>query len=451
MPGSFDSDVVNEPGNPDAGASRIRWRIFALACGASWFLYLHRYAWNIVGPKLQEQYQFDHTTSGWIFALFYATYAAGQIPSGILIDRFGPHHFLSTIIIVWSLVLAGFAWTGNLIVLGLLRVIFGAAQAGCYPGLNKVTRSWFPLRSRTIIQGWVATTFGRMGGAMSPIVMGTFLMGTVGLTWQSSLVLLSAAGVLFGVLFWVLFRNTPEEHPDVSPQELVGIRDGQSVTAPQAGILPWRTALRNRSLRWFLLQQYLDAGSDVVFVSLVGAYFLQAHHVDIKQTGWLASLPLWGGAVGGIAGGWLNEKLIAATGNRRWSRSAVGAVGKLLGCLLLLLLTTFSDPVAIGAALGLAKFFSDWSQPTVWGTCTDMAGRFTATVFSMINTAGTVGGLMMPVLFGQLLDAFTEVATVDGMEVAHTSWTPLFYVVAAMYVGSGICWLFVDCTSQVDS
>ena len=286
---------------------------------------------------------------------------------------------------------------------------------------------------------------------MSPILLGTILMGGVGMTWRESLVLLSAAGVLFGVLFWMLFRNAPEEHPAVSPQELHLIRDGQSAAAPQAGTLPWRTALRNRSLRVFLLQQYLDAGSDVVFVSLIGAYFLQAHHVDIKQTGWLASLPLWGGAVGGIAGGWLNEKLIASTGNRRWSRSIVGAVGKIIGCLLLLLLTTLSDPVAIGAALGLAKFFSDWSQPTVWGTCTDMAGRFTATVFSMINTAGTIGGLMMPVIFGRLLDAFTEVTSVDGTSLTHTSWTPLFYVVAAMYVGSGICWLFIDCTSQVDS
>jgi len=276
-------------------------------------------------------------------------------------------------------------------------------------------------------------------------------MGVVGLTWQTSLVLLSLVGVLFGVLFWILFRSTPEEHPAVSPEELLVIRDGQTVVSPQGGILPWRTALRNRSLRVFLLQQFLDAGSDVVFVSLVGAYFLQAHHVDIKQTGWLASLPLWGGALGGIAGGWLNEKLIATTGNRRWSRSSVGAVGKLIGCLLLLLLTTFSDPVAIGAALGLAKFFSDWSQPTVWGTCTDMAGRFTATVFSMINTAGTIGGLIMPVIFGRVLDVFTEKSIVDGLAIERTSWTPLFYLVAAMYIGSGICWLFLDCTSQVDS
>lgn len=442
--------MTDAPVEPASTSSGIRWRMFALACGASWLLYVHRYVWNIVGPKLQETYHFDHATSGWVFALFYVTYAAGQIPSGVIIDRFGPHRFLSAIIVLWSLALAGFAATGQLAALGVLRAVFGAAQAGCYPGLNKVTRSWFPLRSRTVIQGWVATTSGRMGGAMSPILLGTLLMGFGGLTWQTSLVLLSGLGVAFGVVFWLLFRDTPEQHPQVTPAELAHIRDGQLVATPQTGVLPWRTAFRNPSLRVFVVQQYLDAGSDIVFVSLIGAYFLQAHHVDIKQTGWLASLPLWGGALGGIVGGLLNEWLIAATGSRRWARSLIGAVGKFLGAVTLLVMTTFTDPLAAGLALAVAKFVGDWSQPTVWGACTDLAGRFSATVFSIINTAGTLGGVIMPLLFGRLLDAFTTVTTVDGVATPHTSWSPLFYAVAAMYLGSGVCWLFVDCTRKLE-
>uniref|UniRef100_A0A7C2NZ29 MFS transporter n=1 Tax=Schlesneria paludicola TaxID=360056 RepID=A0A7C2NZ29_9PLAN len=435
--------------DPAPPPTAIRWRMFALACGASWLLYVHRYVWNIVGPKLQETYQFDHTVSGWVFASFYVTYAAGQIPSGVFIDRFGPHRFLSAIIALWSVALAGFGLTGNFAALGALRGVFGAAQAGCYPGLNKVTRSWFPLRSRTVIQGWIATTFGRAGGAMSPILLGTLLMGWGGLTWQWSLGVLSAVGVLFGVLFLLLFRNTPEEHPEVNAAELDIIREGQ-VAVPQTGVLPWRKGFRNGSLRVFVVQQYLDAGSDVVFVSLIGAYFLQAHGVDIKQTGWLTSLPLWGGALGGIVGGWLNEKFIAITDNRRWSRSLIGAVGKIVGCAILLVMATLADPVAAGVALGVAKFFSDWSQPTVWGTCTDLAGRYSATVFSIINTAGTLGGVIMPPVFGLLLDAFTKTETLSGEIAKQTNWSPLFYLIAAMYLGSGLCWLLIDCTQTLE-
>ena len=58
-----------------------------------------------------------------------------------------------------------------------VRLAFGAAQAGTYPALSNVTATWFPLKTRTIIQGWVATFFGRSGGAMSSILLGTILIG----------------------------------------------------------------------------------------------------------------------------------------------------------------------------------------------------------------------------------------------------------------------------------
>lgn len=285
---------------------------------------------------------------------------------------------------------------------------------------------------------------------MSPILMGTLLIGYCGLTWQTSLLVLSGIGIAFGVLFWLLFRNAPEDHPGVNAAELAIIRDGAVTAAPQGGVLPWGDAFRSRSLRVFVVQQYLDAGSDVVFVSLIGAYFLQAHHVDIKQTGWLASLPLWGGALGGIAGGWLNEVCIARFGNRRWARSLIGATGKFIGCAMLLVMATLSDPITAAIMLGVAKFFSDWSQPTVWGTCTDLGGRFSATVFSIINTSGTLGGVIMPPLFGVLLDAFTKSSQVGDELVKTTNWSPLFYLVAAMYLGSGICWLLIDCTKSLE-
>lgn len=428
----------------------VRWQIFALACGASWLLYVHRYVWNFVGPALKETYHFDHTAAGWVFAAFYVTYALGQIPSGAFIDRYGPHRFLSAMIVLWSLTLAGFGLTGSLLTLGLLRAAYGATQAGCYPGLNKVTRLWFPVRSRTVIQGWIATTCGRAGGAMSPILLGTVLMGYAGLSWQQGLLVLAGFGVSYGLLFWALFRNAPESHPGVNAAELALIRDGKTAE-PQTGVLPWRTALRNGSLRMFVVQQYLDAGSDVVFVALIGEYFQQVHHLDIKQNGWLTSWPLWGGALGGIVGGSLNEWCIAATGNRRWSRSLIGAIGKGIGAAGILLMANSTNPLEAGTALAFAKFFSDWSQPTVWGTCTDLAGRFSATVFSIINTAGTLGGVIMPPVFGLLLDAYTTKETIAGQLVKHTTWSPLFYLIAAMYLGSGLCWLLIDCTQKLGS
>jgi fucose permease len=230
---------------------------------------------------------------------------------------------------------------------------------------------------------------------------------------------------------------------------------GKAVPSP--GVLPLSTALQNRSIRAFTVQQFLDAGSDVAFVSLIGAYFLQSRGLNLNQTGWLASLPLWGGALGGIAGGALNDILIRSTGNRRLARSLTGCAGKLLGCVLLLLVIRAETAVAAGVLLMGAKFFSDWSQPTTWGACTDIGGRFSATVFSIVNTAGTLGGIVMPLLFGVLLDWFTTKVSSSPPDFPLqatpiiTNWNPLFIVLALMYLGSGLCWLFVDCTRGLDT
>ncbi len=431
--------------NDLARPSTVRWRVFALACSTSFLLYLHRYTWNIVGPEIQERFGLSNTRAQFLFSLFYYTYAACQIPSGLVIDRYGPHRFLAVILVAWSVALAALGQTSLIVMLAIWRLIFGAAQAGCYPALTKVTHSWFPEARRTVLQGWIATAAGRAGGAMSPILLGTVLMGWVGMSWQTALLVLATGGLACAAVFWFSFRDTPADHPGVNDSERMLIESGRTIEPKPAvrAILPPGRAYRSRSLRFFVVQQFLDAGSDVVFVSLIGTYFLRARGLDIAHTGWLASLPLWGGALGGIAGGWLNDRLIAGTGNRRWSRSGVGFVGKVIGCALLALVVQLEGVTAIALALMAAKFFSDWSQPTVWGTCTDLGGRFTATVFAIINTAGTIGGVIMPIVFGSVLDAYT---TPTG-----TNWSPLFVLLASMYLGSGLCWLMIDCTRSLDT
>jgi MFS family permease len=421
----------------------IQWRIFALACGASFLLYLHRYSWNIVGPKLQNEFGFSNVQAGFLFTLFYYTYFVAQVPSGVVIDRFGPHRFLSAIILAWSAALAAIGWSSWLIAIGASRLLFGAAQAGCYPALTKVTASWFEPSRRTVVQGWVATTAGRAGGAMAPIILGTVLMGWCGLSWEFALSILGAIGAVGALVFWKAYRDPPRKAPEAGPE-----RAPQPSTAPAT--LPWGHAWRNISLRMMTLEMFLDAGSDVAFVSLIGTYFLRARGFDIASTGWLASLPLWGGALGGIMGGWLNDRLIAQTGSRRWVRSGVGCAGKLTGGVLLALAVGQESGVVAACYLGAAKFFSDWSLPSVWGTCTDLGGRYSATVFSIVNASGTLGGIIMPLVYGKLLDLFTTHQSVTaGFDIATTNWTPLFLLLAAMFAGCAACWLAVDCTQTI--
>jgi sugar phosphate permease len=439
----FDSAASQRP-------TKVRWLIFSLACLTSWFLYLHRYTWNFIRPELKTEYDFSNTQLESIYTAFSVTYAFGQIPSGIICDFFGPHLFLGLIIALWSVMLMCFGSAGSAGSFSGIRLVFGATQAGCYPSLSKVTSLWFPLKTRTIAQGIIASFFGRSGGAMSSIIMGTLLMGMLGLNWRTSLVAMGGAGLVFAGLFLWLYRNQPDTDPRVNEAELKLIREGEEINKEGPRVMPLRRALKNPSLLVLILQQIMNAGADGIYTFLMGSYFMEARNVDVTTAGLLVSLPLWGGAIGGVAGGFVNDGLIHFTGSRRWSRATVGFSGKFVASIMMFVAISQTSGVAAAWCLFVVKFFTDWTQPTVWGTCTDMGGRYSATVFSIINTSGSIGGVIAVPIFGVILDQYTTSQLVDGVEQSVTNYTPVFVIVAGMYVVSALCWFFINCTNSLD-
>lgn len=438
-----------------------RYVIFSLAACTSFLLYLHRYTWNLVRPELQAEYDLSNTQLEALGSAFFFPYAMGQVPGGMLCDLFGPHLFLVAIILLWSVLLPLHSWGGNFGLLLTVRGGFGLAQAGAYPALSKVTRSWFPRRSRTTVQGWIASAFGRGGGAMASIIMGTLLMGYLGLHWVTALIVLSAVGVVFALLFLLLFRNSPSEDPWTSEAEAALIREDELVDSEQGSVLPFRKTITNPSYVILLLQQYLNAGSDVVFVLILGSYFhslgfeseyfnrLWWIESDAARLGLLVSLPLLGGALGGVFGGFANDWAIRRFQNRRWGRSLVAFTGLLIGGTLVLVSVSYSDPFIVGVGLMIARFFTDWNQPTVWGTCTDMGGKYSATVFGFNNMVGNLGAFSVPFAVGPLLDYYTTSSVIDGQVVELTNFSPAFTLAGVMMLASAICWLFIDCSKPI--
>ena len=161
----------------------------------------------------------------------------------------------------------------------------------------------------------------------------------------------------------------------------------------------------------------------------------QVHGVSSVQMGIYASLPLLGGVLGGVLGGYLNDFLIRRLG-RRWARSLVGCGGNLCaGILVLAALVVFDAPLVFCSVLFLAKVFSDWAQPTTWGTVTDISGPYAATIFGLGNGVGGLGSVIAPPLLGLVAE--------------RVSWHAVFLLIAATYAASSLCWLAVNCTIPV--
>jgi ACS family glucarate transporter-like MFS transporter len=418
-----------------APPSRVRWLIFALACATSWLLYLHRYSWGVIKPAFQREHpDITATELGWLDAAFNASYALGQVPGGIAGDYFGARSVLTVVILLWSGAVAGVAWTGGFGKLFAVRSAFGLTQAAAYPVLGQVTRTWFPLSIRTSVQGTV-TALGRVGAACSPLIVATLLMGAFSLSWRVALAVIAVPGMLLALAYWLAIRNSPREHPWCNPAEQLAIAEGAAPPAPGPAVplLLRRAALLN--LTMLLVYAFASTFQDQLFVNWIPLFLTEGKGLEDWEMGLFTPLPLLGGAAGGIFGGMLNDALLRRTGNRRWARSSIAFTGKLLAAGLIALSIQMTDGRIAMVVLLAARFFSDWSLATLWGTITDMGGRASGTVFGLINMFGAFGAFAAGPVMGFLKD--------------HHGWEGLFLVTAAMCLLAAFAWLFINCTRRL--
>lgn len=417
--------------------TRVRWLIFVLACASSWLLYLHRYSWGLIKPAFRAETGLSDTELGWLDSAFNAAYGFGQVPGGLAGDWWGPRAILAAITLLWSGAMVGVAWTIGFWQLVGMRVAFGLTQAGAYPILNKVTRNWVPFGIRTSAQGMVAS-MGRIGGACAPLIFATLLLGIVGLSWRTALLVLACPGVILAALLWYILRNSPREHPwaNAAEAELV---DGNQPPSPSAGQkVALHLAPANLfSLAMMLLYAFASTFQDQLYVYWIPMFLKEGRGLDDTLMGLFTPLPLIGGAIGGILGGVLNDVLIRKTGRRRWVRSGIGCTGKFLAAGLVLLSVQMADGRLAMVVLLAARFFGDWSLPTQWGAITDMSGRAAATVFGLVNMVGAAGGFAAGPILGYLKQ--------------HHGWEGLFLGVVAMCLLASVSWLFIDCTRRLVS
>jgi ACS family glucarate transporter-like MFS transporter len=441
--------MSNDPPVPLTQADRptqFRKVVFVLACGTSWMLYLHRYIFGLIKPQLKAEFGLDKTELGLLDSWFSIFYAGCQVPMGLAIDTVGVRYMLTGAIFVWCVGLAMHALaTGTWGLVGG-RVVFGAGQAGVYAAISRVTRNWFPTSSRTTVQGWVGVFFGRIGGVSSNLLVATVMLGIYGFTWRLAVYLLTMLGLAHALAFFLLYRNSPREHPLANDAETSLIEDaptasadGDEKPAERLKIREMFSRMTQRSthnLLWLNAQTILSTIADNIFSAWIPLFLYEVHDLEFKEMGIYSALPLLGGACGGACGGWLNDFMIRRMGDRRKARTAVGIAGKGMAAgLLLTSLIWYDNPYRFCTVLFFVKFFSDWSLTTTWGVVTDIGGRSTATVFAWNNAIATSGAILAPVIYGRIADL--------------ASWKWVFITGAAAYTLCALSWLKVDCTIPV--
>lgn len=418
----------------------VRWRIFILASGTSWLLYLHRYTFGLIKPQLAEERHLGSDELGLLDSGFSLCYMVCQVPLGIAADALGVHLVLTGMIVVWSIGLGMHAWATTTTGLWYARSLLGAGQSAAYAALNRISQQWFAPAVRTTMQGFVAITAGRIGGMSANLLFGSVLLGVFAMPWRSAVYLFAGLGLVHAAVFFVIFRNTPREHPRVNEAEarLIAGTDApaQASAAPRMTVRQVYAALSPRGLANLAalnVQTLLSTFADNIFSNWIPLFLWQVHHLGDKERGVYSALPLLGGAAAGFIGGLLNDWFIRRTGNRRWSRSGVAMAGKGMAALLLFTaLAWYDHPYVFCTFLFFVKLFGDWSLVTMWGVVTDIGGRATATVFAFNNAVAGIAMVAAPATFGYLAKEF--------------GWYFVFVTVGVTYVLCALSWLAINCS-----
>ena len=166
--------------------------------------------------------------SGYVFGAFTLAYALFEIPGGWLGDRFGPKKVLMRVVLWWSFFTAATAWAGTALAMMVVRFLFGAGEAGCFPNITKAFTTWLPPDERVRAQSvlWLAA---RWGGALTPLLV-VAVLGSRGLV-AARLRGLRRAGRGVGLLLLPLVPRQPARAP-------VGERRGDASCSPASRTSP---------------------------------------------------------------------------------------------------------------------------------------------------------------------------------------------------------------------
>jgi MFS family permease len=216
-PGSEDTARLDDTtGKSDPlGESVIRkvtYRLAPLMCLLYVVAYIDRQ--NIGFAKLQmaASLKLSETAFGLGASLFFIGYLLFEVPSNIVLRKFGPRTWFARILLTWSTVTVALAFTHSTWLFYTLRFLLGAAEAGLYPGLLYCATLWFPLKNRPRIISYLvmaSLVANMLSGPLCGILLG--LDGASGFEgWQWTFIGTGVVAMLMAIPTLAWFPDKPE-------------------------------------------------------------------------------------------------------------------------------------------------------------------------------------------------------------------------------------------------
>lgn len=372
--------------------------MLALICVATALNYADRAILGVAAPALTAELEISPVVMGLVFSAFSWTYAAAQIPGGILLDRLGTRLTYTLSLILWSAftLLHGFAF--GVVALIVFRLGLGIAEAPCFPTNSRVLATWFPQQERARANG--VYSVGQYFGLafLSPLLF--WIVAAWG--WRSLFILFGAIGIAYGIMWYFLYRD-PEESSSVNQAELDHIRAGGGLSHEGAKIaFSWAIAgqlMRKRQILGASIGQFCGNSTLVFFLTWFPTYLATERHMDWLKSGIYAVMPYIAASVGVLLGGYVSDLLIKKTGSANIGRKLPIVVGLLLASTIILANYVESNTLVI-VVMSVA-FFGQGMVNLGWTLISDVAPKpLIGLTGGIFNFWANLAGIITPLVIG---------------------------------------------------
>lgn len=394
----------------------------------SLIMYVDRVCISAAKGQISSALSLSDTEMGWVLSIFALGYALAQTPGGMLADKYGARLVLSSIVTIWSGFTALTSFAFNFSSLLVIRFLFGAGEAGAYPGISTAVFKWIPVKERGIVNG-INFSGSRIGAAFAlPII--AYMLDLFG--WRETFILLGIIGFVWALIWYLWFRNYPEEHPSISVEEkdyILNNRQKKETSANRVS-LSFRTLFTSKNM-WLAMWQYFCSNFTFFFcLTWLFPYIKSTYQLDAVEAGLWSSIPLLFGAFGNWFSGWLVDR-IYCKGSWNLSRKLPAIIGFLLAAFGMLMSVYMTEVLGAITFLSLAIFGADMTLSPSWSFCNDIGKSNSGAVSGTMNMAGNIGSFFTAL-------AFPYLKAWNGNDVSL-----FFFIGAFLNILAVITWAFM--------
>ena len=388
--------------------------------------YLDRSTLSIANHSIREDMNLSATQMGALLSAFSLPYAFAQLPMGVLLDKFGARVMLGFGMMIWSVAQVAGGLVQSLNQFYLARLVLGVGEAPQFPAGAKVFSDWWAVHERGRPTG-ISVASSTVAPAIAPPLL-TGLMLAFG--WRGMFIIMGVLGVLAAVAWYIAYRDRRET--TLTPEEIDYLEgDGVKSDDRQMTGAEWRGLFKERTT-WGLIFGFMGVIYMVwLFLTWLPSYLSDERGLTLAKVGWVAAIPYIFGTFGQLGSGVIADKLLAMgqtpINSRKWPI-----------CIGLFCAAAFTIPAAYTPNLVLAMtyisaamFFLNLASGGSWALVSVAAPRrLVASLGSLQNFGGYLGGSVAPILTGVIVDR-------------TGSFVNALLVAAAVAVVGGLFYLFV--------